>query len=82
MTKAISSEALWLCPELKKDVYHCHCSNVFQCNHPSNMIDDDSDIIVELVKQGKIKITSGDPLTYGSVLVKVPGTGGNLTKWV
>lgn len=82
MTKAISSEAIVLYPELAKDVYHCHCSNVFQCNHPSNMIEEDSVIVVELVKKGKLKVTSGDPLTYGSVLARVPGTGGNLTRWV
>ena len=82
MTKSISYEALGLYPELRSCSYSCHCSNVFQCNHPDRMIEDDEEIILHLLSRGDVKITGGDPMSYGSVLVRVPGTAGTLAKWV
>ena len=82
MTKSISYEALSLYPELKNDSYSCHCSNVFQCNHPDRMIEDDEETVKQLLLKGDARITYGDPRTYGSVLVRVPGTAGTLAKWV
>ena len=82
MTKAISREAIELYPELSNGTYSCHCSNVFQCCHPDRMIEDDDEVVLRLMSKGDVKITSGNATTYGSVLVRVPGTRGTLTKWV
>lgn len=80
MERGISIEALELSPYLKSLAYSCRCSNIFQCNHPSRMVNDDD--IDPSKLDVKIKIVRGDARTYGEVLVQVTGTAGNLARFV
>ena len=82
LTKAISRDAIELYPELRNGAYSCHCSNIFQCNHPDRMIEDDDETVLRLLLKGDVKITRGDASSYGSILVRVPGTAGTLSRWV
>ena len=46
------------------------------------MIEDDDEVVLSLLSKGDLKITRGNASSYGSVLVRVPGTAGTLTKWI
>jgi hypothetical protein len=82
MTYGISFEGINVAPqEVKEKVYSCNCRNVFQCPHPSFMIDVD-DIPIELIDNGAIKIIRGSAISYGSCLVRIPGTAGTLSRYL